>query len=236
MSQGLALPRFAAAIAGGLVVSCQAPAGHPLRDTATIRRIAEAAVLGGALAIRCGGAGGAADIAEVAAAVDVPVIGLTKAGSRGVFITPTLEAAIEVVEAGADVVAVDGTARPRPDGRTLGATVEAVHDTGRLLMADVSTLEEGLVAALLGADVIATTLAGYTTNSAVPHDPDIALVEALRGQLPHMVIVAEGRYNTPELAAIALAAGADAVVVGTAITDIAWTTRRFAGAMRLPRA
>jgi N-acylglucosamine-6-phosphate 2-epimerase len=236
MSQNLALPQFAAAIAGGLVVSCQAPAGHPLRDTATIRRIAQAAVLGGAVAIRCGGVGGTADISAVAAVVNVPVIGLIKAGARGVFITPTVESAIEVVAAGADVVAVDGTGRLRPDGRTLGATIEAVHDAGRLLMADVSTLEEGVVAAFLGADVIATTLAGYTTNALVPNNPDIALIEALRRELPHVVILAEGRYNTPELAAAATQAGADAVVVGTAITDIAWTTRRFAGAMRLPRA
>jgi N-acylglucosamine-6-phosphate 2-epimerase len=235
MGGNWALPRFAQAISGGLVVSCQAPADHPMRDTETIRRVAEAAVLGGAVAIRCGGVGGTADISAVVAVVHVPVIGLIKSGSDGVFITPTLDSAMEVVTAGADVVAVDGTGRPRPDGLTLGATIEAVHAKGRLVMADVSTAEECLVAALLGADMVATTLAGYANSSTVPDDPDVALVRTVREQLPHMLILAEGRYSTPELAAAALAAGADAVVVGTAITDIAWTTRRFAEAMMLPR-
>ncbi|MDX6208926.1 MAG: N-acylglucosamine-6-phosphate 2-epimerase [Frankiales bacterium] len=234
MAESWTLSRFAEVIAGGLVVSCQAPAGHPMRDTETMRRVAEAAVVGGAVAIRCGGVGGTPDISAVAAAVDVPVIGLIKSGAQGVFITPTVETALEVVAAGADVVAVDGTGRVRPDGRTLGATVEAVHAAGGLVMADVSTPDEGLVAALISADMIATTLAGYTNGSSVPDGPDLTLVRTLREQLPHMLILAEGRYTTPELASAALEAGADAVVVGTAITDIAWTTRRFAGAMRLP--
>ncbi|TYB41873.1 putative N-acetylmannosamine-6-phosphate 2-epimerase [Actinomadura chibensis] len=222
---------FAAAVAGRLIVSCQAPAGHPLRDTAALVRMARAAAEGGAAAIRCGGVGGAADVAAVAAAVDVPVIGLTKDGADGVFITPTAAAARSVAAAGAAVVAADATSRPRPDGRPLGESVEAVHEAGALFMADVSTLAEGVAAAEAGADAVATTLAGYTVPGPPPEDPDLGLVRALRRALPGALIVAEGRYHSPAAAAAAIEAGATCVVVGAAITDPRWITARFAAAV-----
>jgi N-acylglucosamine-6-phosphate 2-epimerase len=220
-----------AAIEGRLIVSCQAPDGHPLRDTATIVRMARAAVAGGAVAIRCGGVGGVADVAAVRAAVEVPVIGLTKDGTTGVYITATVAAARAVLAAGAEVVAVDATDRPRPDGQPFAATVEAVHDAGALLMADVATLEQGLAADAAGADVVATTLSGYVPGSPRQDGPDLALVAALRAALPAAVIIAEGRVHTPAAAGAALAAGATSVVVGTAITDPTWITACFVTAL-----
>lgn len=222
---------FAAAVAGRLIVSCQAGEGHPLRDTATLVRMARAAAGGGAAAIRCGGVGGLPDVAAVAAAVDVPVIGLTKDGTDGVFITPTVTAARAVAEAGAQVVAADATRRPRRDGHPLAASIEAVHDAGALFMADVSSLEEGVAAAEAGADAVATTLAGYTLPGPPPDGPDLDLVHALREALPDALIVAEGRYHSPAAAASAIQAGATCVVVGTAITDPQWITARFAAAL-----
>ncbi|MFC4907939.1 putative N-acetylmannosamine-6-phosphate 2-epimerase [Actinomadura gamaensis] len=222
---------FAAAVAGRLIVSCQAGDGHPLRDTAALTRMARAAAGGGAAAIRCGGVGGLPDVAAIVAAVDVPVIGLTKDGTDGVFITPTVAAARAVAEAGADVVAADATARPRPDGRPLKDSVAAVHDAGALFMADVATLAEGVAALAAGADMVATTLAGYTLPGPPPDGPDLDLVRALRAELPDAVIVAEGRYHSPAQAAAALGAGATTVVVGTAITDPRWITSRFAAAL-----
>ncbi|MCO5967397.1 putative N-acetylmannosamine-6-phosphate 2-epimerase [Actinoallomurus soli] len=222
---------FAAAVTGRLVVSCQAPDGHPLRDTGTLVRMAEAAVGGGAAAIRCGGVGGIPDVAAVAAAVDVPVIGLTKDGAEGVYITPTVEAARAVVRAGAQVVAADATFRPRPDGRPLAESIAAVHAEGALFMADVATVEEGVTAAEAGADAIATTLSGYTAPGPLPEGPDLGLVRALRRRLPDALIIAEGRYHSPETAAAAIQAGASCVVVGTAITDPRWITTRFAAAV-----
>lgn len=218
-------------IRGRLIVSCQAPAGHALRDTDTLVRVARAALDGGAVAIRCGGVGGVADVAAIARAVDAPIIGLTKDGTEGVYITPTVEAALAVVEAGATVVAVDATGRPRPDGNDLAATIAAVHGAGRLVMADVATLAEGVAAAAAGVDIVGTTLSGYTEDSPRRDGPDLALVAALRERLPDTVIVAEGRYHSPAQAASALTAGADSVVVGTAITDPAWVTGIFAHAV-----
>ncbi|WP_067804542.1 putative N-acetylmannosamine-6-phosphate 2-epimerase [Actinomadura formosensis] len=225
---------FAAAVAGRLIVSCQAGEGHPLRDTATLVRMARAAAGGGAAAIRCGGVGGLPDVAAVAAAVDVPVIGLTKDGTGGVFITPTVTAARAVAEAGAQVVAADATRRPRPDGHPLTASIEAVHDAGALFMADVSSLEEGVAAAEAGADAVATTLAGYTLPGPPPDGPDLDLVHALREALPDALIVAEGRYHSPAAAASAIQAGATCVVVGTAITDPQWITAQFTTALSPP--
>lgn len=225
---------FIEAVEGRLIVSCQAGADHPLRDTSSLARMARSAQIGGAAAIRCGGVGGVADIAAIRAAVTVPVIGLTKASSPGVFITPTVQAAMAVVAAGADVVAADGTVRPRPDGRTLRDTVLAVHAAGRVVMADVATVEDGLHAAAAGADVIATTLSGYTGAQPPPPGPDLALVVALRAALPGLPIIAEGRYRTPGEAAEAISDGATAVVVGTAITDPAWITGEFVRGLQRP--
>ena len=207
------LEAFRRLVDGRLIVSCQAAHG-PLRNTPTMVRIAAAAVSGGAAAVRCGGVGGLADIRAIVDAVTVPVIGLTKSDDPDVYITPTVAEAVAVAEAGAAVVACDGTGRPRPDGSRLTDTVTAVHGRGRLLMADVSTLGEGIAALECGADVVATTLAGYTPQSPLLDGPDLQLVAALRAAAPNALLVAEGRIGSPQLAAAALAAGATAVVVG----------------------
>ncbi|GGM15021.1 N-acetylmannosamine-6-phosphate 2-epimerase [Nakamurella endophytica] len=221
-------------LAGGLVVSCQAPAGHALRDGAVLARLARAAVDGGAVGIRCGGVGGAPDVAAVRRAVRVPVIGLTKDGDGDVYITPTLRSVAAVVDAGAEVVAVQATGpadAARPDGSTLADLVGAAHRAGRAVMADVSTLDEAVAAAGAGCDAVGTTMAGYTrwTRDRV-RGPDLDLLTAVRAALPQVFLVAEGRYHTPDDVRAAFDRGADTVVVGTAITDVSWVTARFAAA------
>ncbi|MGV9592428.1 N-acetylmannosamine-6-phosphate 2-epimerase [Streptomyces tendae] len=220
-------PSLAEQLKGRLIVSCQAPPGDPMRHTDTLVRMALAARSGGAAAVRVNDP---EVVAATAAAVDLPVIGLWKDGDSGVFITPTVRHAVALVEAGATVVAADATARPRPDGSTFAALVEAVHAAGAQVMADVSTLGEGRAAAAQGADLIGTTLSGYVPGSPVQSAPDLALVTDLAGALDTPVI-AEGRIATPEQAAQALAAGAHGVVVGTAITAPTALTRLFADAL-----
>ena len=217
------LATFRQHVTGTLIVSAQAPDGHPLRDTHTIAHLAAAAVAGGATAIRCGGYGGLEDIRAVAEKVNVPVIGLTKEGATGVYITPTVASARAVAHAGADVVAVDATQRPRQDGSTFAEQVAAVHEEGKLIMADIATLDEAIAAHSDGADIISTTLAGYTEHRAKTHGPDFELVKDIRQ--------AEGRYHTPEWAAEALTLGADAVIIGTAITDVSFVTAQFVTAV-----
>jgi N-acylglucosamine-6-phosphate 2-epimerase len=214
---------------GGLVVSCQAPPGDPLQGPTFMAAMARAAVLGGAAGIR---ANGPADVAAVRRAVDCPVIGLWKEGAEGVYITPTLGHARAVAEAGAEVVAVDATGRPRPDGSTVPEVVQGLRRTHPcLVMADVSTLEEGLAAAAAGADLVATTLSGYTPSSRQGQGPDLELVAALAARLD-VPVVAEGRIGTPQEARAALDAGAWTVVVGGAITRPQLITARFVDALR----
>jgi N-acylglucosamine-6-phosphate 2-epimerase len=215
---------------GGLVVSCQAPPGDPLRSTSTMTRLARAAEAGGAAGIR---AGGPDDVRAIKQAVARPVIGLWKDGDDGVYITPTVRHAVAIAEAGADIVAVDGTRRPRPDGNPLAATIAALHGLGALVLADVATAADARDAVSAGADAVATTLSGYTADSPHQDGPDLELLATLAAELA-VPVIAEGRYHTPELARRALAAGAHAVVVGAAITSPAWLTAQFAAALDRP--
>ncbi|GAA0411856.1 N-acetylmannosamine-6-phosphate 2-epimerase [Microbispora corallina] len=212
---------------GQLVVSCQAPPGDPLRSPDHIAAIAAAAVAGGAAAVRINSP---EDVRAVRSRVDVPIIGLWKDGTEGVYITPTPRHVTAVVDAGADIVALDATGRPRPGGATLEECVEAAHAAGALVMADVSVLEEGLAAEKIGCDLVGTTLSGYTPYSRQDHGPDLDLVADLAARLT-LPVVAEGRIWTPEEAVAALRNGAWCVVVGTAITRPGVITARFADAV-----
>ncbi|HEY0697759.1 MAG TPA: putative N-acetylmannosamine-6-phosphate 2-epimerase, partial [Micromonospora sp.] len=181
-------------LAGGLVVSCQPlpdEPDDPLRHPYVQAGVAAAAVRGGAVAIR---ANGPADVSAIRAAVDVPVIGLYKYGTGDVVITPTAAHAVEVALAGAHVVAVDATDRPRPDGRPFADTVRALRErTGALVLADVSTVAEGVAAVRDGADAVATTLSGYTAASPRTDGPDLELAARLAALVP-VPVIAEGRY------------------------------------------
>lgn len=215
------LPR----LRGGLIVSCQAYPGEPMRDPRTMAQVAQACVAGGAVGIRVQGV---ADVQLTAAAVDVPVIGLWKVGDDGVFITPTLGHALAVAGAGAQIVAVDGTRRARPDGLSLDEVVAGLHRhaPGVVIMADCGSLDDAIAAVGAGVDVIGTTLAGYTGERPRTDGPDLDLVADIAGRVGSPVI-AEGRYSTPEQVTAALDAGAYAVCVGTAITHPTTITRRF---------
>jgi N-acylglucosamine-6-phosphate 2-epimerase len=212
----------------GLVVSCQAYPGEAMRTPDTMTRVAQAAARGGAVGIR---AQGLDDIAAIRAVVDLPLIGLWKDGEDEVFITPTLDHALAVARAGAHVVAIDGTSRPRPDGLSLAETITGIHDgSGALVMADCSTFDEAVAAAASGADVVGTTLAGYTAYTSKGEGPDLELVARLAATLD-VPVVAEGRIHSPAQAAAAVSAGAWAVVVGTAITHPTTITGWFATAV-----
>ena len=218
-------------LAGGLIVSCQASPEDPLFGPRMMAVMARAAAVGGAAAIR---ANGPDDIASIRAAVDLPIIGIWKVElpGLGVRITPELEHARAVAAAGASIIALDATDRARSDGLALADVIKRVRgETGLPVMADVSTIEEGLIAEDAGADLIATTLAGYTRGLPAPAGPDLELVAALAPRL-RVPLVAEGRISTPEQAAKALALGAYAVVVGHAITRPEWITARFVAALR----
>ena len=199
---------------GKLIVSCQAYPGEPLRHPETMAQMAQAAVEGGAAAIRCQGL---SDIAAIKGRVDVPVIGLWKEGHDGVYITPSARHAIACINAGSDVVAIDATGRPRPDGTYFEDTVAAIKGK-TLIMADCSCVEDVKRAIDAGVDIVSTTLGGYVEGTNKTDGPDLEFLSAaveIAGSTP---VFCEGRVHTPVQAKAAIDAGAYAVVVGTAIT------------------
>lgn len=215
---------------GRLIVSCQALEGEPLFGSEIMARMALAAEIGGAAAIR---ANSPVDIRAIRATASLPIFGLYKHKIPGyeIYITPTLQHALEIAAAGADLICLDGTLRPRPGGLTLAEFIRQVKETTRLpVMADISTLEEALLAQAGGADLVSSTLSGYTPYSPQLPGPDLELVQAMAAQLT-IPVIAEGRYHTPAQARQALQHGAYAVVVGGAITRPAEITRRFVEAL-----
>jgi N-acylglucosamine-6-phosphate 2-epimerase len=216
-------------LAGQLIVSAQAYPGEPMRDPRTTGQVAASAVIGGAAAVRVQGI---ADIQFTRAAVEVPVIGLWKDGHDGVFITPTLRHALSCANAGAHIVAIDGTRRTRPDGLTLAETITGIHaQSNALVMADCGSFEDAVAAVLAGADIIGTTLAGYTGERPKTDGPDLELIAQIAKEDLGRPLIAEGRIHTPAQARLALDAGAFAVVVGTAITHPASITGWFKDAL-----
>jgi N-acylglucosamine-6-phosphate 2-epimerase len=217
---------YLAPLKHGLIVSCQALEDEPLHGAPFMAAMARAAWLGGAVGIR---ANSPSDISAVRQAVDLPVIGIYKQILPGYepYITPTLMTALQVSDAGADIIALDATLRPHPEGRSAAELIAAViTTTAKPVVADIDTLESALAAAQAGATAVSTTLAGYTHASPRREGPDFELISALVERL-EIPIFAEGRINTPEEALHALELGAFAVVVGGAITRPQLITRRF---------
>ncbi|MBZ7675203.1 MULTISPECIES: N-acetylmannosamine-6-phosphate 2-epimerase [Klebsiella] len=199
---------------GGLIVSCQPVPGSPLDKPEIVAAMALAAVKTGAVAVRIEGINNLKATREL---ISVPIIGIIKRDlpDSPVRITPFLEDVDALAQAGADIIAFDGTDRPRP--ASVKATIERIHQQGCVAMADCSNFEDGTRCHALGAEIIGTTLSGYTTE-AVPNEPDFPLVQALSAK--GYRVIAEGRFNSPALAAQAIKQGAWAVTVGSAITRI----------------
>ncbi len=216
-----------AALRRGLIVSCQARPDNPLHGPAFMAAMARAASDGGALGLRMNGP---ADIRAARAVTGLPIIGLYKRAYDGspVSITPTFAEAEAVAAAGASVIALDATARPRPGGVKLGELIARIHaELGLPVLADAAGIEDGLAAEAAGADAVATTLSGYVDPGAPPpEDPDLDLVVALVARV-RVPVIAEGRIKTPAQAREALDRGAFAVVVGTAITNPREIARGF---------
>jgi N-acylglucosamine-6-phosphate 2-epimerase len=191
--------------------------------------MATAATLGGAAGIR---ANTPVDIAAIRAALpQTPLIGLWKVvipGFEDVYITPRIQDAVAVADSGADMIAIDATLRPHPEGTTAALIRAIKHQTDKLVLADVDNVAAAVAAVDAGADAVSTTLSGYTPHSPTMEAPDLELVAALAGLDLGVPVFAEGRIATPDQARAALDCGAWAVVVGGAITRPVSITQRFA--------
>lgn len=206
----------------GLIVSVQAPEGSPMRHPDVIAAMAEASLKNGAIGVRLESPEHIGAVRE--RCPKALIIGLWKRSWPGssVYITPRWHEVQAVWGAGADVVALDATDRPRPQGEELASLVKrAKDDLGAPLMADVDSVENGLRAASLGCDWVGTTLFGYTEATREWNPPGLHLLKPLRAQLPaETSLICEGGIASPQSAEDALIEGADAVVVGTAITGV----------------
>lgn len=214
---------------GKIIVSSQAMLGEPFYDEKCMEAMMQSAVNGGASALRVAGA---RDV-KIAKKFGIPVIGLTKPNKLPenwksvVYITPGLKEVKELIDAGADIIAFDGTLRERPDGSNLKQIIDLIHSFGKQAMADISTFEEGINAEVLGADIVSTTLAGYTDESGEAGEtPDFELLGKLVKNIKTPVFL-EGRVWYPEEVKKAFELGAYAVVIGSAITRPHLITKRF---------
>jgi N-acylglucosamine-6-phosphate 2-epimerase len=214
----------------GLIVSCQAPKGSPLDEPHIMSALALVAERNGAVGIRIRQAD---QIAATRARVRVPIIGLDKIdyADSPVYITPRFADAAPLAASGADIIALDATQRPRPQGEQLAELIRRIHtELSKPVMADVATFDEGLYAADCGAEIVATTLCGYTTESAGATLPALKLVERLAARLS-VPVICEGGVSSPAELQRAFAAGAFAVVVGGAITGVDKLVQHFVAAI-----
>jgi N-acylglucosamine-6-phosphate 2-epimerase len=214
-------------IAGGLVVSVQAEAESLLNTPDTIALLARVAERNGAAGVRIEGG---ARIGAVRRAVRVPIIGIVKRAYPGYapYITVTQREVDEAAAAGADIIAYDATLRPRPAGIATAELIDAIHARGALAMADCADADDARAAAREGADLVGTTLCGYTDATRGTPLPALDLIRAIAGL--GAFAVCEGGVGSPPDVKFAFASGAAAVVVGTAITNVDVLVQRFVGA------
>lgn len=214
-----------------IVVSCQASKNDPTYAEECLMGLVKSAIKGGAGGLRLAGE---RDITNTRAISNLPIIGITKPDPLPenwkdiVYITPGYTDAQKIAKAGADIIAIDGTARQRPSENLEELIHKIKNELNKLVMADISTLEEGIMCEKYGTDVISTTLSGYTTHTLSKNtdEPDFALLEQLIKTL-HTPIILEGRVWTPEHVKKAFELGAHAVVIGSAITRPELITKRF---------
>ena len=218
----------------GLIVSCQAVKGEPLYGLGIMKYMARAAVQGGAAGIR---ANYVSDIKDIKSEVDVPVIGIIKAEYEGsdVYITPTLKEVKELLTTGCEVIALDATTRPRPNGEKLEDLVKYIRENAPQveIMADCSDFEEAKVAHDLGFDYIGSTMRGYTPYTKGTTLPDYEFLTKLVKSVPDTKIIAEGGIWERDQLAKVCECGVYAVVIGSSITRPMDITKRFVGALKL---
>jgi len=216
------------AVRGGIIISCQARPEDPTYGPEFMAAFALAAKRGGAVGIR---ANSPADVAAIKRATGLPIIGIWKrpcTDGLGHIITPTVEDAQMLKEAGADIIAADVTDRPRPGGLDAVTLIKRIRtQVDILLMADCHNLEDAIRAQDAGADIAATTLAFPPELG--PYEPNLKLLKQMIATL-HIPVIGEGRYWDPRDAERAFDAGVWALVVGSPVTRPWLITERYVAA------
>ena len=214
---------------GRIIVSCQASEGDPLDHLDTLTRIATSVLRGGACGLR---AEGASRIAAFRSLTQLPIIGIIKTcdANGDVYITPDFRSAKAISDAGADIIALDCTTRRLAAPEPWPELIRRIHAELNLpVLADIASLEDALAAQRAGADAVATTLYGYTAETAGIRTPSWPLLQSLVAHLTVPVLL-EGHIIAPAEALHALNLGATSVVIGSAVTRPETIARRFVDA------
>ncbi len=216
-------------IHGKMIISCQAVPGEPLyvEEKSVMYLMARAAKMAGTPMIRTSSI---RDVVAIKEETHLPVIGLIKVQYDGydAYITPTMKEIDDLVAAGSDIVALDCTLRKRGDGTTVNEFLARIREKypDIILMADISNYDEGVNAAKHGADIVGTTMSGYTPYTSKKDEPDYDLMRALSSDLD-IPVIGEGKIHYPDQAVKALQTGVWAIVVGGAITRPLEIAQRF---------
>ena len=206
-----------------LIASCQPIPNGPLDTPTFVLASAKASIIGGAKALRIEGF---KNLKIIKKNIFVPIIGIKKRVSNKypIIITPLLSDVEKLANLGADIIAFDSTDRKRP--YSIGQIISKIHSYKKIAMADCSSMKDAIIALDNGADIIATTLAGYTGNKQVPKNPDFKLLNLFKTTF-NVPVIAEGRFNSPKFFKRAIDIGAHAVVVGTSLNRIELITKSF---------
>ncbi len=181
-----------------IIVSIQAMPDEPLYNEICINALAKSIIeLGGARVLRLAGV---RDIKNIKTMFpDITIIGITKPSAipinykEVVYITPTLEDCKKIIDAGADIVAFDGTLRKRPNNETVADLIKYIKSKNKLAMADIATFAEAKNAINLGCDIVSTTLSGYTKETEnKPNCPDFELVREIK-KASNVFTILEGK-------------------------------------------
>ena len=215
--------RIVKILKGSLIASCQPIPRGPLDFSSFILDSAKASIIGGAKGLRIEGF---KNLKIIKKSLNLPVIGIKKRVSKSypVIITLLLSDVEKLSELGAEIIAFDSTLRERP--YSVGSLISKIHSCKRIAMADCSTIKDATNAIENGADILSTTLSGYTNEKLPPKNPDFKFLNQLIKKFK-VPIIAEGRFNTPAYYKKAMKSGAHAVVVGTALNRIELVTKSF---------
>ena len=214
-----------------MIVSCQSEGEDPFNANPEYMALfAKAAEMGGAVGIRTQGIEKLKAIKRI---TNLPVIGLLKGQfpDGTVRITGSYKEVEDLIAAGSDIIATDGTLRER-EGLTGPEFIKSVKERyGCVVLADIATYKEAKACEENGADAVSTTLSGYTpdTFSSI-EGPNLFVLEEILKNIK-IPVFAEGRFNTPAEARVAMEMGAYGVISGTAITRPRVITKWFVDAV-----
>jgi len=207
----------------GLIVSCQPYYGvETFYDYEFIKRFALSAKFGGAAGLRIEGPSNISMLLNDS--IDMPIIGLKKKHNtrnryRSISITPSMFEISELYNSGARIIAVDFTLREQRDKEFYKLFMREIKQEYKdvEVFADVSTIEEALIAQDSGVNYVASTLTGYTEQTKYITLPDFNILSEFQKHLS-IPYIAEGGFSSIEDVQKAVKLGVYCIVIGTAIT------------------